>query len=99
MQRRRGRVCVDQRKTMRARGMAIPWAVSRGVMENVLVSSQWEREGGLAGVLVGAAHAMSKGSQIYLRCDSKHGTILNDQRDGPGYRIYASESESSRRIR
>ena len=92
--------------------MAIPWAVSRDVMENVLVSSQWEREGGLAGVLVGAccvhkvgaARAMSKGSQIYLRCersDSKHGTILNDQRDGPGHGIYAreSESESSRRIR
>ena len=53
---------------------------------------------------VGAARAMSKGSQIYLRCersDSKHGTILNDQRDGSGYGIYASESESesSRRIR
>ena len=36
---------------------------------------------------VGAARVVAQGSQIYLRCggsNSRHGTILNGQRDEPG---------------
>ena len=54
MQRRRGRECVNQHRSMRARGMITYRVVSDDVAENVVVSSQWGRQGVLAGVLVGA---------------------------------------------
>ena len=52
MQRRCGRECVNQHRSMRARGMIIRRVVSDDVVENVVVSSQWGRQGTLAGVLV-----------------------------------------------
>ena len=54
MQRRRGRDGVNHHGSMRARGMIIRRVVSDDVVENVVVSSQWGRQGVLAGVRVGA---------------------------------------------
>ena len=39
---------------MHARRMTIPWVVSGDVMEKIAVSLPWERQEGLAGVLVRA---------------------------------------------
>ena len=89
---------------MRTRGMTIPWVVSGDVVENIVVSLPWERQEVLVGVLVRVGRVCRVGgytgdvtrSQIYLRCEgsnSKHGTILNGQRDGPEYGIYTSGVE------
>ena len=46
---------MNQRRSMCARGTIILWVVSDDFVENIVVSSQWGRQGVLiAGVLVGA---------------------------------------------
>ena len=90
------------RPAKRARGMTIPWVVSGDGVEIIVVSSHWERQGVLVGVLVeagcvfrilntesGAAWVTAQGSQIRLHCegsDSKHGTILKGQRGDREYK-------------
>ena len=74
---------------MRVQGMIIRQVVSNDVVENVVVSSQWGRQGVLAGVLVGAGCVYRVGAAQVMGNDtmvmdllalrgsnSKHETIL-----------------------
>ena len=88
--------------------MTIPWVVSGDVVENIVVSLPWERQEVLAGMLVRAGCVCRVGDctgdvtrvtdlfALQERNNSKHGMILSDQGDGPGYGIHASESRASR---